>query len=397
MNEKVNKENVLVLNAAVKSSIPVIESCAAMGLNVIAAAEKRFCCGFSCKGTKQRIIYPSATKEPDKCLDFLVDFLKKNKISVLFPLGHFMTDFIAKNQHVLREHTKFILPPYDIFIQGLDKIPTLKAASRVDCPIPQTWYPGDEPLEGIAERINYPVLIKPAISVGARGLVLCNCAGELLEKYPKTEADYGECFVQEFVPQTGIQYKTAFILGHSQELLAGIVYAKLRYYPPNGGSSTLNKSVYRPDIMEYGLKVARELKWVGPCDCDFITDPRDNVPKLMEINPRLSDTFKMTVVAGMDWTKIIYQMAKGQKPEPQLEYEKDKYLRFLFGDIMWFLKAKKQRWNTSPSFFSFFRADTTYLMTGKRDLGPIRGYILENMSMLWDREAREFKLRTRNV
>lgn len=387
-----NKEKVLVLDASSKSSIPVIESCAAMGLDVIAASEKKFCCGFFCKGTKKRIVYPSATKYPDKCLAFIVDFLKKNEISVVFPLGHFMTDFIAKNQEIFLQYTKLVLPTYDIFIQGLDKIPTLKAASRSGCPIPETWYPADEGLDKIAEKAKYPVLIKPSISVGARGLTLCNCAEQLLEKFAEVESHYGQCFVQEFVPQGGIQYKTAFILGHSQELLAGIVYAKLRYYPINGGSSTLNKSVHRPDILEAGLKVARELNWVGPCDCDFITDPRDGVPKLMEINPRLSDTYKMTSVTGMDWTKIIYQLAKGEKPQPQLDYEADRYLRFIFGDIMWFLKAKGQRLKTKPSFFSFFRSDTNYLMMGTRDLGPMAGYILENMEILWNKDARQFRL-----
>jgi len=392
-----SKENVLVLDASTKASIPVIESCTAMGLNVIAGSDKRYCCGFYCRGTRERIIYPSPTSEPEQCLNFLTSFLKENEISVMFPLGHYMTDFIAKNQGEFKKYTRFILPPYETFIQGLDKIPTLKAAIIAGCPIPKSWFPQEQPLSEIAKEVEYPVLIKPAISVGARGLTYCDSPEQLIEKFPKVEARYGRSFIQEFIPQDGMQYKTAFILDHSQELLAAIVYAKLRYYPVNGGSSTLNKSVHRPDILESGYKVARKLKWIGPCDCDFITDPRDNVPKLMEINPRLSDTYKMTVITGMDWTKIIYQMAKGEKPEPQLEYQKDKYLRFLFGDCMWFLKAGKKRWKAEPSFFSFIRPDTTYLMTGKHDLGPVLGYILENTSLLWDKEAREFRLRTHNV
>ena len=241
--------------------------------------------------------------------------------------------------------------------------------------------------------MSYPVLIKPAVSVGARGITFCHSREELLGKYAGVEGHFGECMVQEFVPQTGIQYKTAFILGASQELLAGIVYSKLRYYPATGGSSTLNQSVHRPDILEAGLRVARELKWVGPCDCDFITDPRDNVPKIMEINPRLSDTYKMTAVAGMDWTKIIYQIATGRAPVSQLEYKADRYLRFLFGDIMWFLTTRGNRWKTRPSFFNFFHSNTTLLMTGTGDLGPMMGYILENIEVLWNKQAREFRFR----
>jgi hypothetical protein len=101
----------------------------------------------------------------------------------------------------------------------------------------------------------------------------------------------------------------------------------------------------------------------------------------------------MASVAGIDMTRIIYQLAVGQTPQPQLDYQKDKYLRFIFGDIMWFLTSGPNRWKAKPSFFDFFRRDTTELMTGNRDLGPVLGYFLENISILWDKEARQFRLR----
>lgn len=397
MNRNHAKQSVLVIDAAAKSSIPVIESCAALGLHVIAAAEKRFCCGFYSRHTRERVIYPPLLTQRQQCLEFLIEFLKKRSISMIFPLDHDMTAFLAEHQDALRQYTRLVLPPYDVFFKGLNKNSTLKAAEKVGCPIPRTWFPQEQSLAEIARETKYPCLVKPAISVGARGITYCHSPEELLHSFPKIEAAFGESSVQEFVPQTGTQYKTAFILGYSQELLAAIVYSKIRYYPPNGGSSTLNMSVHRPDILESALKVARELQWVGPCDCDYITDPRDNVPKLMEINPRLSDTFKMTAVVGMDWTKIIYQLAMGQEPLPQLEYPAGKYLRFLFGDCMWFLKARDQRWHARPSFLSFFRPDTSYLMTGTKDWGPFLGYTLENLSMLWDKQARQYRLRLHNM
>lgn len=393
MSITTKKESVLVLDASAKSSISVVESCASMGLNVIAASHKKYCCGFFSKATKERIVYPSLEKQPDECLKFLLDLLQKRQISVMIPLGHFMTDFIAKHQDEFRKYIKFVMPSYDIFFKGLSKIPTLKAAEQIGCPIPKTWYPQEESLEDIAHKVIYPVLIKPSVTVGARGLTYCQSADELLDKFPKIQAGYGECFVQEFIPQTGTQYKCAIVVGYKQELLSAIAYAKLRYYPPNGGSSTLNKSVCRPDIIQSSLNMAQYLKWVGPCDFDYITDPRDNVTKLMEINPRLSDTYKMASVAGLDMTRIIYQLAVGQTPQPQLDYQKDKYLRFIFGDIMWFLTSGPNRWKAKPSFFDFFRRDTTELMTGNRDLGPVLGYFLENISILWDKEARQFRLK----
>ena len=46
---------------------------------------------------------------------------------------------------------------------------------------------------------------------------------------------------------------------------------------------------------------------------------------------------------------------------------------------------------------SWFRSDTTFLMTGTNDVGPFMGYLLENVCMLWDKKARQFRLRTGHV
>lgn len=387
------KESVLVLEAQAKAALPIIESCSAAGLYVIACAPHKHCSGFYSRAVDERVLYPRADIDSDKVVRFLLDFVMEREISAMFPVGDVMTDLIARHQGKFREHTNLILPDYDIFVQGRNKILTLKAAQRAGCPIPKTWYPQDQSIERIAEEVDYPVLIKPALSAGARGMTLCQSPGELIEKHRQIEEDFGDCFVQEFVPQTGIQYKVDAVLNRTQELLAGVVYSKLRYYPVSGGSSVLNKTEHRPDILDSALKVLKELKWVGFCDFDFIADPRDNAVKLIEINPRFPESFRATVAAGVDMTKIMYQLAVGQQPEPQLEYLENRYVRFLFGDIMWFLTTKKSRWNAKPSFFKFWGSDMIYQLIRAKDWGPIVGYLMENLAMLWDKELRKSRFR----
>ena len=241
--------------------------------------------------------------------------------------------------------------------------------------------------------MEYPVLIKPAIGVGARGITLCRAPDDLRNAFPKVQAAHGTSFIQEQVPQTGVQYKVDTIVDRNQDPLTAVAYAKLRYYPPTGGSSVLNRTEHRPDIINSALKVLKELTWFGFCDFDFITDPRDGVVKLMEINPRYPESYRATVAAGIDMTRIMYQLAKGETPSPQLEYREGRYVRFLFGDLMWFLTTAENRWRTRPSFFDFFRSDTLYQLERATDWGPIMGYVLDNLTMLWDKEERQFKLR----
>ena len=397
MVTRLRKETILVLVAEAKGALPIIESCAAAGLHVVAASEHRFCSGFYSHGADERFIYPSPKSDPDECVKYLLDLVRKRSIAALFPAGDLMTWLIAKHQDAFRKYTAVVLPPYDVFVQGREKILTLKAATRAGCPIPDTWYPQEQDLRDIIQEVNYPVLIKPSLSQGARGITICRSGEEVLSQYPAVEERFGDCFIQEFVPQTGVQYKVDAIFNHAHELLAGVVSAKLRYYPPTGGSSVINRTECRPDIMDSAVNVLKELKWVGFCDFDFITDPRDNVVKLIEINPRYPESYRATVAAGVDMTKIMYQLAKGESPAPQLEYQSGKYLRFLFADIMWFLTAKQDRWRSRPNWFDFFRSDTIYQLMRAHDWGPIMGYILQNLSMLWDKDMREFRLRFKNV
>lgn len=392
-----NTAKVLILEAHAKASIPIIESCKAMGLYVIASSHKKHCCGMYSKVVNEKLIYPSVETNPVECVDFLLGYIRKNNINVLIPVGDVMTDLIAKHQNEFREHTNLLLPSYDVFVQGRNKILTMKAAQIANSPVPLTWYPDDESLERIINKIpQYPVLIKPAISAGARGITLCNNKDDILKSFNKIQKDYGQSFIQEYIPQNGMQYKVDAVMDSSQKLLAGVVYAKLRYYPPNGGSSVLNKTEYRPDILQQAVNVMKELKWVGLCDFDFITDPRDGIVKLMEINPRFPESYRATVAAGVDMTKIIYELAMGQTPQPQLEYKTDMYLRFLFGDIMWFLTTKENRFKVKPFFFNFFEKNTYDQLIRVKDPGIVLGYIMENIAMLWDKKLRKARMRLNN-
>ena len=165
-------------------------------------------------------------------------------------------------------------------------------------------------------------------------------------------------------------------------------------YPPEGGSSVLNFSADRPDILDLAHKMLVRLNWVGFCDFDFVDDPRDGVVKIMEINPRLPESFGIAAKSGIDFPLMIYKMARGEPIEPVTDYPKNKFLRFLPGDLLWFLRvSNKERFGTWPGWFRFFDRDTAYQLVRARDPGPIMGYLLENISALFNKKLLRERLR----
>ena len=144
----------LVLEVQARAALPVIESCAAMGLRVVAASSRRLCSGFFSRHVSQRLRYSDPKEYPQEAIDAILEFLSQNQVEVIFPVGDLMTHLVAKRQDEFRRHTALALPPYEVFRQGRSKVLTLQAAQRAGCPIPRTWYPSEQPLRTLLPRLR---------------------------------------------------------------------------------------------------------------------------------------------------------------------------------------------------------------------------------------------------
>lgn len=393
MPTSTSRPEIFIFDAEVRSALPVAESFARQGFRVVAGSPRRYCASFYSRSIRERVIVPDNLARPQEYVDFLLALVKRRRFEMIVPLGDMPSELVARHRDEFMRHTKLVLVPYETFRIGRDKVDTAKAAERCGVPIPRTYYPEQQSLDEIASLVEYPVLIKPAIASGARGIRYCYNKADLLREHRDVSSVFGRVYVQELIPHQGMQYKVDMMLDWDGTLLAGVVYAKLRYYPPTGGSSVLNQSVYHPQILGYATRVAQSIGWFGMCDFDFIHDVRDDTPKLMEINPRYPESFRMCEAAGVDLPRILYQMACRQKIEPVTRYKTGRYLRFLPGDIMWLLTTKESRLRTRPNFFNFFDSATRYQILSARDTGPIIGYVLENVAVLLNPRERQFRLR----
>lgn len=393
MSNPTNRPEVFIFEADAKAVLPAAESFNRHGFRVVVGSSQRYCMGFYSRHVRERIVYPHEQNQADDCLAFLLDLVKRRRFEMIVPLGDVVTQRVCSRREEFQKHTKLMLVPYDIFMIGRDKVQTMKAAEASGVPIPKTYYPDEQSLDDIAKQVEFPVLVKPAMSNGARGIWYVHDKDELVRRYEEVEAEYGRTFVQELIPHEGTQYKTELLLDKEGTVLASLTYAKLRYYPPNAGSSTLNVTVDYPEMEEHSIRLARDIGWYGMCDFDYIYDVRDRKPKLMEINPRVTDTIRIANLAGIDYFRKMYLLASGQAVEPATGYKKGLYMRFLPGELMWFLTAKGKRFSTKPGFFKSFFMDMEYLVVSLHDPGPIMGYCLEAIAAILDPKQLKHRLR----
>jgi predicted ATP-grasp superfamily ATP-dependent carboligase len=161
-------------------------------------------------------------------------------------------------------------------------------------------------------------------------------------------------------------------------------------YPVQGGPSTLREGVEHPQIMELGLSLFKSLNWAGVGMVEFKVDPRDGIPKLMELNPRFWGSLQLAIVSGVDFPYLILRMARGESFEPILRYNVGKRCRWLLlGDILHFLN-NPNRFHLHPSFFHFFDPSTSYDIISKDDPLALLGSVATFFTFLYDPEMKRF-------
>lgn len=392
LQKGMNKDKVFMIGAEENPCLPFIHSLSRKGIKVYAGSYKKICPGFFSRFPVKRYLYPSPLEDENAFVERVLDILRRENFAVTFVFGEYNSYVATKHKSEFERFTVLPINDYDTYIKCRNKKNTIKAAVRVGVPTPQTYFADEEDIEVIAKKVTYPVVLKPNISFGARGISYPASSDELITLYKKIKQEYGECHIQEFIPPGGGQYKAEILHDNNLNLIAWCVYEKIRYYPPTGGSSTLNRTVERRDILESGAKILKEIGWKGIGDCDFICDPRDNTPKLMEINSRITRSIKICILAGVDFPYMLYRMAIGERLHQNLDYKVPVYMRYLLGDILWFFRSK-DRFKSKPSFFeSFFRLYPEELFSLYDPL-PFFAFSLSIAMEMLNKEARRKRLR----
>ena len=378
---KLPRPKVLVTNGEAKSALTVARSLASRGIEVHAGAETRIAITLWSRFVSRRHMLPSSLKEPGEFVDELVRLQKRWKYDVIIPVADDDIEALLKCDQALIGNLKMALPSRKAFETARDKSQMMKAAMAAGVPCPETYFPEEESIESIRERAKYPLLIKPNISAGARGITMVARKEDLKSAYDVIVAKWGPAHLQELIPDGGGQFKSDIAVGRQGETLALFVCKKIRYYPVGGGSSTLITSLRHAQIERDVPKLTQALGWFGFADFDFIVDPRDGLAKLMECNPRFPESLVINVFSGADFPWLVYQLAQSSKATPITDYVEGRIARFLVGDIMWFLNSK-DRWRAQPNFFRFLGRDLKYYVEQANDPGPSLCSLIEALRTL---------------
>jgi predicted ATP-grasp superfamily ATP-dependent carboligase len=360
-----------------------------LGCHVTTYNSSKLDMGYSSCYPDKKILSFCSASNPQKSYEAIKKELETRQYDLVIPLNDFVAIILSQHKEELKPYTTIAANDWEVFQYASDKLKTMKVCMENDIPCPKT-YIADENLNDLSScHLQFPLVIKPRTGYAAVGFRMVENKSQLKDVIEATRNKYGPPLLQEYIPQTDLQYKAELFVDKLGEIKSACVFAKVRWYPVNGGSSTLNVTVNRADIVESCKKLLKIINWRGYADIDLIQDPRDKTAKVMEINPRITGSVKICYAAGVNFTEQILQDYLGEPVTEYMEYSEGQYLRYFHTDLLWLFRSPN-RFKCKPSWFDF--RNSTDQIFSPDDMWPFFTYSLQGLTKLnKDKKRRKLK------
>lgn len=383
---------ILVTNGMLSKSLAIARSLGKRGHRILVGEKIRFhATGFS-KYTAKSLCYPDPKHHPDAFFDWLLETLVRERVEVLFPMDDDTMDVVVRRQAELQNFCRLPVPSLESYEIASDKGKTLEVARKAGVSCPQTIQPrfADHVdlavLRQLVQHVEFPLVIKPRMSSGSRGVRFVETLDELLRVYPEVHAEYPNPLLQESIPP-GPKFDIGLSFDREHRVTGSFIQKQIRNYPLQRGPSTIHESVEFPEALQEALKLMEQVPWVGIVDVEFMMDPRTGVPKLLEINPRFWSSVHLSIRCGVDFPYLLLQHAVGEPVESVHRYQLGVVGRALLpGDVLHYLSNPNRR-AMQPSFWDFSIPDDT---VSKEDPLPTIGFLLSALRFAWNPQMWKF-------
>jgi predicted ATP-grasp superfamily ATP-dependent carboligase len=116
--------------------------------------------------------------------------------------------------------------------------------------------------------------------------------------------------------------------------LAVFAHRRIREKPPAGGVSVYRESIPAdPMLVARSRALLEQFSWEGVAMVEYKVDDRTGVPYLMEVNGRFWGSLQLAVDAGVDFPRLLVELALGNRPAPVRQYRVGVRSRWWMGEV----------------------------------------------------------------
>lgn len=317
-----NKTPVLVLNCKL-GGLAIMRSLGSLGIPVYGSDEEVKAPGLLSRYCRGKFVKQYVESRPMDYLEFLHGLGKKlGKGTILIPTSDELSIFVADQSEALGEYFLFPKNTSDLVRNLASKEGMYHLAREYKVPSPFTEFPKSlEDVLAYSENARLPIMLK-----GIHGnrlqertrkkMVLVRTKEELIENYKILEdPDHPNLMLQEYIP--GGDDKIFIFNGYfdrRSECLCGFTGHKIRQFPVHVGCASLGVCRWNEAVATQTTAFMKLLGYQGILDIGYRWDERDHLYKVLDINPRIGQAFRLFVSRnGMDVARSLYLDLTGQE------------------------------------------------------------------------------------
>ena len=346
-------KHVLVLEGYCKQCLPFIRGFKELGCEVSVLCGSKLDCGYTSRLPDHKILGVCDLHKQEESEKYIVELVKKGCFDLVFAPFDFSARVLSHHKKELSNYAIIYANDRDVFDRTYNKEEVMRVCMDNGIPCPRTYF-GLKSVDDIDGKIQFPIIIKPHSSYGARGFHQFNTVEEMRGYVVERNIDLNEYVVQEFIPEGSRMMTGNVMVDRNGAVKSSYVYASEHLYPEVGGTSTLNGIVDRQDIQNNCERLVHMMNIRGLVGVDIILDYRDNIGKVVEINPRAVHAVTLGFVAGVNHAQQILEDAFGMTVTPMAVTDKSIAVRIMQTDVLWFIHSK-DRFRRSPRKLGFKR------------------------------------------
>lgn len=332
-------KHILILEGYCKQVLPFIRGFKELGCEVSVLCGSKLDCGYASRLPDHKILGVCDLHKPQESEAYIIELIKNGQYDMVFPPFDFSARILSHNKQELSKYAIIYVNDQEVFDRANNKEEVMRVCMENGIPCPQTFF-GIESIDDIDGRIQFPVIIKPHSMYGARGFHLFNTADEMRKYVRKKQIDLKGYVVQEYIPLGSRVMGGNVMVDRKGNVKSSYLYICEHLYPEEGGTSTLNCILNRPDIRANCELLVKSMGLRGEIGVDLMLDSRDNQGKVIEINPRPVHGVALGFFAGINHAQQILEDAFGMEVTP-MEVTKPKAAsRIGQTDVLWFLSSK---------------------------------------------------------
>jgi biotin carboxylase len=261
------------------------------------------------------------TPHEDAYIEAIRHICVREEIDVIYPSWDPYVYILSKNRHRLASMGITVpVPDLDTVVTALDKYRTIMAGKHVGFPCPDTvLHDPQVPLDAVAQRLGFPLVIKPRFTSGGHGMAIVRDRAELDTALPRVIAKHGNPLLQQYIPG-GKRDSVQFVMARDGAVVFAFHKRRRRTFRRTARFGTVSESAAPDARVLQSSALLSHLGWWGAMGIETIYDPRDGQNKLMEINPRFPRQLWNRVELGINEPLMCLQIARGERVDPVAPY-----------------------------------------------------------------------------